>query len=75
MASTAARPHLWLLRASLRAQVAYRLSFALLTVTAALATFMDFLVIGAIFTHLPRLAGWSLPEIGLLYGIAGVAFG
>jgi ABC-2 type transport system permease protein len=73
--SAGARPHLALLRASLRAQLTYRLSFALLTVTAGLATFMDFLVLAAIFTHLPRLAGWSLPEIGLLYGISGVAFG
>jgi ABC-2 type transport system permease protein len=70
-----ARPHLALLRASLRAQLAYRLSFVLLTISAGLATFMDFLVVAAIFTHLPRLAGWSLPEVGLLYGIAGVAFG
>jgi ABC-2 type transport system permease protein len=70
-----ARPHLALLRASLRAQMAYRLSFALLTLTAGLATFMDFLVLAAIFTHLPRLAGWSLPEVALLYGVAGVAFG
>ena len=70
-----ARPHLALLQASLRAQLSYRLSFVLLTVTASMATFMDFLVIAALFTHLPRLAGWSLPEIGLLYGIAGVSFG
>jgi ABC-2 type transport system permease protein len=73
--SAVARPRLALLGASLRAQMTYRLSFALLTLTSCLATFMDFLVIGAIFTHLPRLAGWSLPEIGLLYGISGVAFG
>jgi ABC-2 type transport system permease protein len=75
VAEAVARPHLALLRASLHAQLAYRLSFALLTVTAVFATFMDFLVIAAIFTHLPRLAGWSLTEIALLYGIGGVAFG
>jgi ABC-2 type transport system permease protein len=74
-ASAAARPHLALLRASMRAQLSYRLSFALLTVSSALATFMDFLVLAAIFTHLPHLAGWALPEIGLLYGIAGLGFG
>jgi ABC-2 type transport system permease protein len=68
-------PHLALVRASLRAQLAYRLSAALLLLTAALATFLDFLVIAAIFTHLPRLAGWTLPEVALLYGIAGVGFG
>jgi ABC-2 type transport system permease protein len=71
----AARPHLALLSASLRAQLSYRLSFALLTLSSALSSFMDFLVIAAIFTHLPRLGGWSLPEIGLLYGISGLSFG
>lgn len=74
-AELATRPHLALLGASLRAQMAYRLSFALLTLSAMLATFMDFLVVAAIFTHLPRLAGWSLYEVGLLYGVAGVGFG
>jgi ABC-2 type transport system permease protein len=71
----AARPHLALLGASLRAQVTYRLSFALLAFSSLLSTFLDFLVIVAIFTHLPRLGGWSLAEIGLLYGISGVSFG
>ena len=70
-----ARPRLALLRASVRAQLVYRLSFALLTASSALAAFMDFLMLGAIFSHLPRLGGWSLPEVALLYGIAGVAFG
>jgi ABC-2 type transport system permease protein len=75
VADAVARPHLELLRASLRAQLVYRLSFVLLTLSATLATFMDFVVIAAIFTHLPRLAGWSLPEVALLYGISGVGFG
>jgi ABC-2 type transport system permease protein len=74
-ALAAPRPHLALLSASLRAQLAYRLSFALLTLNSMLATSADFLVVAAIFTHLPRLAGWSLFEVGLLYGIAGVGFG
>jgi ABC-2 type transport system permease protein len=73
--AAAARPRLALLCASVRTQLSYRISFALLTLTAAVATFADFLVIAAMFTHLPRLEGWSLPEIGLLYGVAGVAFG
>jgi len=71
----AARPHLALIRASVRSQLSYRASTVLLTIGAGGATFMDFLMIAAILSHLPRLAGWSLAEIGLLYGIAGVAFG
>jgi len=58
-----------------RSQVSYRTSTVLLTIGATLATFMDFLMIAAIMSHLPRLDGWSLAEVGLLYGIAGVAFG
>jgi len=68
-------PHLALVRASVRSQMTYRTSTVLLTIGAALATFMDFLMIAAIMGHLPTLDGWSLPEVGLLYGIAGVAFG
>lgn len=73
MAST--HPHLALIQASVRSQVSYRTSTVLLTIGNALATFMDFLMIAAIMGHLPTLDGWSLPEVGLLYGIAGVAFG
>ena len=68
-------PHLALINASLRSQLTYRLSTVLLTVAAALATFMDFVMIVVIMSHLPSLGGWSLPEVGLLYGIAGMAFG
>lgn len=69
------RPHTALLTASLRSQLSYRLSTVLMTLGAALITFMDFVFIVTIMAHLPHLDGWSLAEVGLLYGIAGVAFG
>lgn len=69
------RPHAALVTASFRSQLSYRISVVLMTIGAALATFMDYVMIVAIMAHLPRLDGWSLAEVGLLYGIAGVAFG
>lgn len=70
-------PHTYLrlAAASLRARLQYPLSFALDFVMAILGSFAELLVIFVFFTHLPRLGGWSLPEVLLLYGIAGVAFG
>jgi ABC-2 type transport system permease protein len=64
-----------LVRASFRSQATYRLSLGLLLVASAGANISDFLVLLVIFTHLPRLGGWSLYEIGLVYGISGVGFG
>ncbi|HEX4216046.1 MAG TPA: ABC-2 family transporter protein [Candidatus Dormibacteraeota bacterium] len=67
--------HLAVVRASLRAQLTYRVSFAMLVVASAGATSMDFAVVATIFTHLPRLEGWTLSQIALMYGIAGIGFG
>jgi ABC-2 type transport system permease protein len=39
-----------------------------------LGTSLDFLTIAIIFTRLPRLGGFSLFEVALLYGIGGVSF-
>lgn len=67
--------HLAIIRASFRAQLTYRASFAMLMVASGGATFMDFAVVATIFTHLPKLEGWTLPQIALMYGIAGFGFG
>jgi ABC-2 type transport system permease protein len=37
-------------------------------------SFLDFVAILVIFTHLPHLAGWSLGEIAFLYGTSYVTF-
>lgn len=58
----------------LRALFSYRISFALQIVGAFFLSFLDFVAIIVIFTHLPRLAHWSLPEIAFLYGSSYVAF-
>ena len=60
--------------ADVRSRAQYRVSFALDFVGAFGASFVDFLVVLVIFSHLPRLAGWSLAEIALLYGASGISF-
>lgn len=66
--------YLRLVQARLRAQVQYRLSFGLDLIGAFLISFLDFLAIVILFTHLPRLAGWTLAEIAFFYGTANMAF-
>jgi ABC-2 type transport system permease protein len=61
-----------LVGARVRGQLQYRTSFALNTTAAFLLTFIDFVVVLALFSHFPALAGWSLQEIALLYGISGL---
>lgn len=63
-----------LVGARMRAQFQYRLSFALDLVGAFLITFIDFLGIAVLFTHLPRLSGWSLAEVAFFYGTANISF-
>ena len=68
------RPHLEIAAAALRSQMAYRLSFGLQVLGNLTLTGLDFLAVLVIFSHLPTLGGWSLMEVLLLYGIAGVCF-
>jgi ABC-2 type transport system permease protein len=60
--------------ASIRARAQYRLSFALDFAATFVAGVTDFLVILVLFSHLPVIGGWSLPEVALLYGLAGMSF-
>ena len=68
------RLYLHLIAAQARAQLQYRRSFALQIAGSFLLTFGDFLAIWVIFTHLPRLDGWSLGEVALLYGMSATSF-
>jgi ABC-2 type transport system permease protein len=63
-----------LARSRIRGQTQYRLSFALSLVGTFFFTFLDFVTILVIFTHLPQLAGWTFPEIAFLYGSSYVTF-
>lgn len=63
-----------LVGARIRSQLQYRASFALDLLGAFFGTFVDFLGIVVIFAHLPRLSGWSLPEVAFFYGTANMSF-
>lgn len=59
---------------SIRAQMQYRASFLLMTLAQLLTTGMEFLGIWIMFQRFGSLRGWTLPEVGLLYGMVNVAF-
>lgn len=59
---------------SMRAQLAYRATFAMKTFGHLLVTGIEFLGIWALFSRFGRLGGWTLSEVGLLYGTIDIAF-
>src|SRR5688500_19612482 len=52
----------------------YKVSFVLSFLSAFGANIIDFAAIAVLFGRIPHLAGWSLGEVGLLYGMAAVSF-
>ncbi len=76
MAERLGRPTIYrrLTAASIRSRAQYRLTFVLDFLAQFIASLSDFLAVLVIFHHLPRLGGWSLPEVAFLYGLAGIAF-
>ena len=63
-----------LARSRIRGQTQYRLSFALQLVGTFLFTFLDFVAILVIFTHVKQLGTWSFPQIAFLYGSSYMTF-
>jgi len=63
-----------LIGAQLRAQMQYKVSFLLAFAGSFLANIIEFFVIVILFSRIPTLVGWSLPEVALLYGLSGTAF-
>ncbi len=63
-----------LVRARVRAQWQYRTSFAFDALIAFVITFLDFVEVLVLFRFFPTLDGWSVGEIALLYGLAGIGF-
>ncbi|TWG03389.1 ABC-2 type transport system permease protein [Streptomyces brevispora] len=59
----------------LRSTMAYRASFVMTAVGNFAATAFDFVAIMLMFSHVDVLGGYTLPEIALLYGVSGTAFG
>ncbi|WP_329495141.1 ABC transporter permease [Kitasatospora herbaricolor] len=67
----------WWLMAGMwtRAVMSYRASFVLMLAANIMITSLDFLVVVLMFQHTDQLGGWTLPELGFLYGTSGIALG
>jgi ABC-2 type transport system permease protein len=63
-----------LVSAQIRGQMQYKVSFILSLLGSFLVNLTEFGVIAILFTRIPQLAGWSLAEVALLYGLSGVSF-
>lgn len=61
--------------ARLRAQMQYRTSFFVMIVVTFLGLTTEFLAVLILFNQFGDLAGWSVGEVALLYGLASIAFG
>jgi ABC-2 type transport system permease protein len=59
----------------IRASLAYRASFAIMTASSFFMTFLDFVAIGLMFHVIDRLGGFELWEVALLYGASGIGIG
>ena len=57
-----------------RSQLQYRASAALQIFGTTLIALLDLVTIVVIFDNVPELDGWTLQEVGLLYGIASISF-
>ena len=66
--------YLRLIGARIRAQMQYRISFALDIAGTTAATALEFVVILLLLARFQSVAGWTIEEIGLLYGLTSIAF-
>ncbi|MEW1910518.1 ABC transporter permease [Kitasatospora sp. NPDC085895] len=67
----------WWLMAGMwtRSSMSYRTSFVLMLLANLATTSLDFLVVVLMFRHTRTLGGWTLPELGFLYGTSAFALG
>jgi ABC-2 type transport system permease protein len=63
-----------LVGAQVRSQLQYRTSFALDLFGTFWISFIDFLVVLAIFHNITRLNSWSVHEVALLYALSAITF-
>ena len=66
--------YLKLVGARVRGQMQYRVSFALAGAGQAAATVVEFGAIAVVFSRVPRIGGWTLWEVALLYALAETSF-
>jgi ABC-2 type transport system permease protein len=63
-----------LISAILRSQMQYRVSFIMQFIAQFIVTFTDFIAIMFIFSKFSDIKGWTLWQVGLLYGMTSVSF-
>ena len=63
-----------LISVSLRSQMQYPASFLMLSASHFIGTFVDILGIWILFDRFKMVKGWTLPEVGLIYGIVHMGF-
>ena len=63
-----------LIGAHTRSQMQYKASFVLRTLGTFTGNLFDFAGIAVLFSRVPQLAGWTLPEVALLFGMSAVSF-
>jgi ABC-2 type transport system permease protein len=66
--------YLRLVGAQLRGQMHYKVSFTLALIGSFLSCVTEFGVVIILFSRIPLVAGWSISEVALLYGMSGVCF-
>lgn len=71
---TPVRLYTRLIGAALRAQLEYRTSYLLQAIGSAMICAVEFGAISALFRRFGHIAGWTLPEVALLYGITNIAW-
>ena len=59
---------------SIRAQMQYRASFAMMSVGNLFATGISFFGLWALFDRFGQIRGWTMPEVALFYGVVHIAF-
>src|SRR5580658_6504304 len=60
--------------ASIRMQLAYPGSFAMLTLGSFMATIIEFIGVWALFRRFGQVGGWRLGDVALFYGLVSVTF-
>jgi ABC-2 type transport system permease protein len=71
---TLVRLYLRLVGARVRGQMQYRVSFGLAAASSLMVTAIEFGAIAVLFSRVPRIGGWSLWEVALLYALAETSF-
>lgn len=59
---------------SFRSQLQYRASLVMMTLGTFIVNIIEFVGIWALFSRFGTLKGWSLPEIGMFYGMISISF-